>query len=233
MNAESSAKTGHPGEARLPAALAILVAVGLYAALPNRLVLGPRYLVPALELALLIPLLMVNPRRMNRENVWLRRTSITLVLVIAATNTAALLLLLHALLTVHSADLGSRLIVGAGEVWATNIIMYGLVFWELDRGGPVVRTQHARAELPPADFRFPQDEDDDAITEVARRSAALSGWVPGFVDYLYVSVTNSTAFSPTDTMPLSGRSKLLMTAQAMSALITMVLVIARGVNLLS
>jgi hypothetical protein len=141
--------------------------------------------------------------------------------------------LLHALLTVHSSDLGSRLIVGAGEVWATNIIMYGLVYWELDRGGPVVRTQHPREELPVADFRFPQDEDDDAITEVARRSAALSGWVPGFVDYLYVSVTNSTAFSPTDTMPLSGRSKLLMTAQAMSALITMVLVIARGVNLLA
>src|SRR3954453_12155483 len=135
MSAESHAKTGHPGEARLPAAVAIAVAVALYAALPNRLVVRPHYLVPALEVALLIPLLLVNPRRMDRENTWLRRTSITLVLVIAATNTAALLLLLHALLTVHSADLGSRLIVGAGEVWATNIIMYGLVFWELDRGG--------------------------------------------------------------------------------------------------
>jgi hypothetical protein len=221
-----------PGELRLPAALAIIVAVALYAALPNRLVIGPPYLVPVLELALLVPLLMVNPGRLNRENLWLRRTSITLVLVIAAANTAALWLLLHALLTEKNSDLGSPLIVGAAQVWVTNIIVYGLVFWELDRGGPVVRTQRAREELPPADFRFPQDEDHDATTEVAKRSAVRSGWLPGFVDYLYVSVTNSTAFSPTDTMPLSPRAKLLMTLEAMSAMVTMVLVIARGVNLL-
>jgi len=218
--------TVRPAELRLPAALAILVAIGLYAALPNRLVLGPRYL------AVLIPLLMVNPRRLNRENSWLRRTSIALILVIAATNTAALFLLLHALLTEQNAVLGSPLIVGAAQVWVTNIIAYGLAFWELDRGGPVVRTQRAREALPAADFRFPQDEDHDATTEVARRSAIRSGWLPGFVDYLYVSVTNSTAFSPTDTMPLSPRAKLLMTLEAMSAMVTMVLVIARGVNLL-
>jgi hypothetical protein len=224
--------TVRPAELRLPAALAILVAIGLYAALPNRLVLGPRYLVPLLELALLIPLLMVNPGRLNRENSWLRRTSIALILVIAATNTAALFLLLHALLTEQNAVLGSPLIVGAAQVWVTNIIAYGLAFWELDRGGPVVRTQRAREALPAADFRFPQDEDHDATTEVARRSAIRSGWLPGFVDYLYVSVTNSTAFSPTDTMPLSPRAKLLMTLEAMSAMVTMVLVIARGVNLL-
>jgi hypothetical protein len=223
----------HPGEARLPAAIAILVAIGLYAALPNRLVLGPRFLVPALELALLIPLLLVNPGRMTREDVWLRRTSLGLLLVIAVTNTSALGLLLHALLTTRNNALGTTLIVGAGQVWATNIVVYGLAFWELDRGGPVVRTQHPREELPVADFRFPQDEDDDAVTEVAKRSAAKSGWVPGLIDYLYVSVTNSTAFSPTDTMPLSPRAKLLMTAQGVSAMLTMVLVIARGVNLLS
>ncbi|HTY71822.1 MAG TPA: hypothetical protein VMI11_05285 [Actinomycetes bacterium] len=226
-------RTGHPGESRLPAAVAILVAIGLYAALPNKLVLGPRYLVPALELALLVPLLLANPGRMNREDQWLRRTSITLVLVIAATNTAALLLLLHELVTAPRSGHGNDLIIGAGQVWATNIVMYGLVFWELDRGGPVVRTQHLRETLPAADFRFPQDEDEDAVREVARRSAATSGWVATFYDYLYVSVTNSTAFSPTDTMPLSGRAKLLMSAQGISALVTMVLVIARGVNLLS
>jgi hypothetical protein len=213
--------------------MAILVAIGLYAGLPNRLVLGPRFLVPGLELALLLPLMLVNPGRMTRENAWLRRTSIGLLLVIAATNTSALGLLLHALLTARNRGLGNTLIVGAAQVWATNIILYGLAFWELDRGGPVVRTQYPRDELPVADFSFPQDEDDDAVTEVAKRSAAKSGWVPGFIDYLYVSVTNSTAFSPTDTMPLSARAKLLMTAQGVSAMVTMVLVIARGVNLLS
>src|SRR3954447_13951173 len=224
--------TVRPAELRLPAALAILVAIGLYAALPNRLVLGPRYLVPVLELALVIPLVMVNPGRLNRENAWLRRTSIALVFLIGVTNTAALWLLLHALLTEQNAALGSPLIVGAAQVWVTNIIVYGLAFWELDRGGPVVRTQRARADLPAADFRFPQDEDHRATTEVAKRSAVKSGWLPGFIDYLYVSVTNSTAFSPTDTMPLSPRAKLLMTLEAMSAMVTMVLVIARGVNLL-
>jgi hypothetical protein len=224
--------TGHPGEARLPAAVAILVAIALYAALPNRLVIGPRFLVPALELALLIPVLLVNPGRMTREDAWLRWLSIGLLGVIAATNTSALGLLLHELLTAKSKGLGNTLILGAAQVWATNIMLYGLAYWELDRGGPVVRTQHPRDQLPLADFRFPQDEDDDAVTEVAKRSAAKSGWVPGFVDYLYVSVTNSTAFSPTDTMPLSARAKLLMTAQGVSALVTMVLVIARGVNAL-
>jgi hypothetical protein len=228
----SRSSTGHPGEARLPAALAVLIAIALYAGLPNRLVLGPRFLVPTLEFALLIPLLLVNPGRMNRENAWLRRISIALVLVIAATNTAALVLLLHALLSASSKELGSPLIVGAAQVWATNIIVYGLAFWEIDRGGPVVRTQHLREDLPAADFQFPQDENQDAVTEVSRGSAVHSGWVPGFLDYLYVSVTNSTAFSPTDTMPLSARAKLLMTAQGMSAMATMVLVIARGVNLL-
>jgi hypothetical protein len=83
-----------------------------------------------------------------------------------------------------------------------------------------------------ADFRFPQDEDHDAIFEVSARSASRSGWVPGFIDYLYVSVTNSSAFSPTDTMPLSPRAKMLMAVESVSALMLSVLVISRGVSLL-
>jgi hypothetical protein len=96
----------------------------------------------------------------------------------------------------------------------------------------VRRTQADRDDLPPADFRFPQDEDHDAITEVAARSSLKSGWAPGFIDYLYVSVTNSSAFSPTDTMPLSPRAKLLMAAESVSAIVLSVLVIARGVSLI-
>jgi hypothetical protein len=107
-----------------------------------------------------------------------------------------------------------------------------MAYWELDRGGPVRRTQSPGRELPPADFRFPQDEDHDAISEVAARSSAKSGWTPGFLDYLYVSVTNSSAFSPTDTMPLSHRAKMLMATESVSALMLSVLVISRGVSLL-
>ena len=140
-------------------------------------------------------------------------------------------MLLSALLASHVQD-GRALLIAALQVWLTNVIVFGLAFWELDRGGPVARTQQPREQLPPADFRFSQDENDDAISEVAAGSSKRSGWVPALHDYLYVSLTNSTAFSPTDTMPLTGRAKLLMGVECTSALIVSVLVISRGVGIL-
>jgi hypothetical protein len=221
----------HPGEPRLPAALAVLVAIALYAALPQRLLLAPRLVVPLLEAALFVPLVIANPRRMTRQNRWLRNLSIALVLLIAATNAGSLMLLIRALVS-GAANQGTELLLAAAEVWMTNVLVFALAYWELDRGGPVVRTHTARPRLPTADFRFPQDEDHDAVNEVAVRSAAKSGWVPGFIDYLYVSVTNSSAFSPTDTMPLSPRAKVLMAVESVSALMLSVLVISRGISLL-
>jgi hypothetical protein len=94
------------------------------------------------------------------------------------------------------------------------------------------RTRSPRAQVPPADFRFPQDEDHDAIAEVAVRSSAKSDWSPAFIDYFYVSITNSSAFSPTDTMPLSHHAKMLMATESVSAIALSVIVIARGVSLL-
>lgn len=221
----------HPGESRYPAAVASAAAVLLYALLPSPLLVGPRYAVPALELVLIGFLLVGNPHRMTRESRALRGVSIGLVLLIAATNVTALALLVDELVN-GSAKGGDLLLVGAAQVWLTNMIVFALAFWELDRGGPVVRTRLPRADLPPADFRFPQDEDDDAIDEVATRSSARSDWSPGFLDYFYVSVTNSSAFSPTDTMPLSHRAKMLMAVESVSALMLSVVVIARGVSLL-
>jgi hypothetical protein len=221
----------HPGEPRLPAAIAVLVAIALYALLPDPILFGPRFVVPVLELLLFIPLVSANPRRMTRENKWLRRLSIALVLLIAASNAVALVLLVHHM--VSGASGGAVLLLAAGQVWLTNVLTFALAYWELDRGGPVVRTQTARPRLPVADFRFPQDEDHDAIVEVAKRSSARSGWAPGFIDYFYVSVTNSSAFSPTDTMPLSPRAKLLMAIQSVSALTMSVLVIAYAVGQLN
>ncbi|MEO6700493.1 MAG: hypothetical protein ABI140_03715 [Jatrophihabitantaceae bacterium] len=218
----------HPGEPRLPAAVAVLAAMALYALLPNPLLVGPRFVVPVLELALFVPLVSANPRRMTKQNKLLRRLAIGLVLLIAASNAAALVLLIHRL--VGGSSDGAGLLLAAGQVWLTNVLMFALAYWELDRGGPVTRTQTARPRLPVADFRFPQDEDHDAITEVAKRSAAKSGWAPGFIDYFYVSITNSSAFSPTDTMPLSPRAKLLMATESVSALVMSVLVIAYAVG---
>jgi hypothetical protein len=160
----------------------------LYAALPNRLLIGPRYVVPGLELILFIPLVLANPRRMSKQNRLLRRLSIALLLLIAVSNLAALVLLIRSLVTGQAAA-GGQLLGAAGQVWFTNVLVFALAFWEFDRGGPVTRIRVARPRLQAADFRFPQDEDHDAIAEVARRSSARSGWAPGFIDYFYVSVT--------------------------------------------
>ncbi len=220
----------HPGEPRLPAALAVLIAIALYALLPNKLLLGPRFVVPVLELLLFIPLVAANPRRMTRGNRGLRRLAIVLVLLIAASNAVAEILLIRELVGGSGKDEATTLLLAAGQVWLTNVLVFALAYWELDRGGPVSRTQIARPRLPIADFRFPQDEDHDAIYEVAKRSSQKSGWAPGFIDYLYVSVTNSSAFSPTDTMPLSPRAKMLMAVESVSALVLSVLVISYGVG---
>ena len=221
----------HPGEPRLPAAVGVVAAIGLYAVLPSALQIGPRFVVPGLELLLFIPLVLANPRRMSKQNRLLRRLSIGLVLLIALSNTTALVLLIRSLVA-GDAQAGGQLLAAAGQVWLTNVLVFALAYWELDRGGPVTRFRVARPRLPEADFRFPQDEDHDAISEVAQRSSAKSGWAPGFIDYLYVSVTNSSAFSPTDTMPLSVRAKFLMAVESVSALMISVLVVSFAVGLL-
>jgi hypothetical protein len=228
---ERTTTQAHPGEPRLPAAVGVVAAIGLYALLPSALQIGPRFVVPGLELLLFIPLVLANPRRMSRQNRLLRRLSIGLVLLIALSNTTALVLLIRSLVA-GDAEAGGQLLAAAGQVWLTNVLVFALAYWELDRGGPVTRFRVARPRLPDADFRFPQDEDHDAISEVAQRSSAKSGWAPGFIDYLYVSVTNSSAFSPTDTMPLSVRAKLLMAVESVSALMISVLVVSFAVGLL-
>jgi hypothetical protein len=219
------------GENRLPPALAVVLAAVLYALLPESLLLGPRLFIPAVEGVLLVALVVTNPRRLNRETRFSRGASLTLTAVVAVTNLAALGMLVHDLVSSTAAD-GGQLLVAALQVWLTNVIAFGLLYWELDRGGPVSRAQLPRDELPLADFRFSHDEDADAVVEVAAGSSDKADWVPTFADYLYVSTTNSSAFSPTDTMPLSTRAKTLMGIQATAALLTSLLVIARAVGAL-
>jgi hypothetical protein len=120
----------------------------------------------------------------------------------------------------HISD-GRRLILTAVNIYLTNIIIFGLWYWELDGGGPGARAKIAKHEH---DFLFPQDQNEDY---------RHPKWLPTFVDYLYVSSTNGMAFSPTDTLPLSRRAKLLMLAQATLSLVTVALVAARAVNILN
>ncbi len=208
------------GENRWPVAAAILVAIGLQLALPDRLTLLNRWLLPGLELALLIALIIAVPRRLSRESGLLRTASLTLSgLISVANGWSAALLVLGLIAGREGEDAGPLLSTGAA-IWLTNVIAFGLWYWQFDRGGPAARA-HARNLLP--DFQFVQMQNPEL---------AHPDWEPGFVDYLYLSFTNATAFSPTDVLPLSRWAKLTMLAQSLISLVTVALVIARAVNVL-
>ena len=116
---------------------------------------------------------------------------------------------------------GPQLLATGGTLWFTNAVAFGLAFWELDCGGPVARALATAARRP--DFQFPQDENPQLARE---------GWAPRLWDYFYVSLTNATAFSPTDAMPLTRRAKALMAAESLLSVVTVLLVAARAVNIL-
>lgn len=228
LNDEQARRRATPGENRWPPAIATLVAIAVYALLPEQLLLAPRIVIPLVEVALLVALIASHPRRMAQRTHWSRVLSVALAALVILTNLSALGVLVASLLQPSST--GPSLLLGAMEVWLTNVIGFALLYWELDRGGPVARRRLPRDELPPADWRFSQDENADNVTEVAATSSTKTGWIPVFVDYLYLSTTNSSAFSPTDTMPLSSRAKMLMAVQATAALLVTLLVIARAVG---
>lgn len=225
---EVAARRSNRGEHRLPPAIAVIVAGLTYALMPTDLLLGPRFVIPVLEFTLLIALIATNPRRMTRQTRWSRQASIAQAVLVITTNMVALGMLVDA--TTESSTPGGALLLAAMQVWITNVIGFALLYWELDRGGPVARWAVPRSRMQPADWRFSQDENHDAVVEVAASSSDKAGWVPTFIDYVYLSVTNSSAFSPTDTMPLSTRAKCLMGIQATAALLTSLLVIARAVG---
>ena len=228
LDEELSHRRTAAGENRLPPAMAVVVAAVVYGLLPEPLLLGPRLGIPLLELALLAAVVATNPRRLVRQSRWSRVAATALAALVILANLAALGMLI-ATLVVPSTS-GGSLLLAAMQVWLTNVIGFGLLFWELDRGGPVARHELAREEFPAADWRFSQDENGDNVGEVARGSSEQAGWVPTFVDYLYLSLTNSSAFSPTDTMPLTSRAKALMGVEATAALFVTLLVIARAVG---
>jgi len=228
LDAELTSRRCHDGEHRLPPALAVGVAIAAYALLPDSLLIGPRFAIPAVEGLLLITVMVVNPVRLVRQTRWSRGASVVLAGIVIATDLGALAMLIGTVDSSRQRPAG--LLIGGVQVWLTNVIGFALLFWELDRGGPVARRAERRDHLPPADWRFSQDENGGAVTEVAKTASEHSGWVPLFVDYLYLSVTNSSAFSPTDTMPLSTRAKLLMAAQATAALVVTLIIVARAVG---
>lgn len=208
-------------------AFAVVMAAVIYAFLPEGLLVGPRVLIPALEAALLLAMLLTSRATDGVRARFSRLASIALATVVIVANLVSLGMLVAAM---NSEASGPDLLLGAMQVWCTGIIGFALLYWEIDRGGPVARHTRPRHEIALADWRFSQDENDDSIGEVADGSSEKTGWMPRFVDYFYLSVTNSSAFSPTDTMPLSSRAKMLMALQSTAALLTSLLVVARAVG---
>lgn len=197
----------------------VVVAILLQIVLPSRLRVGPHPLLPALEGALLLGLMLATPRTLEHRHPARRRVSILLVALVSVANAFSLGELTHYLLH-HNVESGRELIVAGVLIWLTNFLIFGLWYWEIDRGGPGTR---AAGEDRAPDFLFPQMTD-DRIEPV--------DWRPRFVDYLYVSLTNATAFSPTDTMPLSSTAKSVMGLQALVSLVTIGLIVSRAVNIL-
>ncbi len=205
-------------EPRWPASLALVVCVLLYVVLPNRLVVGPRWILPVLIALPLVPLSATKHRHPN-ESQWVRRLTIFLIGVITVANVTSMALLVHHLLNANVSQ-GRSLIYSAVAVWLTNVIVYGLWFWEMDRGGPHLR---AGVDTLLPDLQFPQMENPQL---------AAPNWRPRFFDYLYTSFANGTSFAPADAMPLSLRAKALFASESIVSLVTIAVVAARAVNIL-
>jgi uncharacterized membrane protein len=195
---------------------ALLVGV-LYLAMPPQLIVGPRWLLLVLEILLLAPPFVAFffwrrhlPYRAARLLAFCLLTILTLALI-------ASVLLLVADLT-NSALKGLVLLKSGVLLWACNVLVFAIWYWELDGNGPRARIL---AGHQARDFRFPQQEEGNP-----------TGWAPGFVDYVFLAFCSATALSPADTMPLSQRSKLMTMAQAILSMTIIVLLVARSVNIL-
>ena len=211
------------GDPLWPAQLAVALAIALHLTLSDKLVIGPKWLIPAVEGLLLVTLVVIAPSRASRVG-WRHQRGLlwSILGLVTLTYLTSLGLLVHYLVT--GGQVVGNALIGSGVVlWVTNVLLFSVVYWDLDRGGPLNRYQ--KKERPWPDFQFPQ-MDNPEFTPMHRK------WQPTFLDYLYTSLTNATAFSPTDTMPLTQTAKLLMAVQSTAAIVTLGLVVARAVNIL-
>jgi uncharacterized membrane protein len=208
------------GEARWPMAGAVLAAVALTVLLPDDLRLGPVWLLPVVDAVLLVLVIVGDPGRIDRRSNAVRTMSIALVAVLVLGALSGTIQLIDQLMHGGSVTRSAEALLTAGAtVWSANAIAFALLYWELDGGGSAARA-HGLPSHP--DFAFPQQLNPEL---------APPGWRPLFVDYLYLAFTNSTALSPTDTMPMAAWAKLAMMVQSLVSLAILGLVVANAVNL--
>src|SRR2546423_4605763 len=194
-----------------------ILAIGfLYLAVPERLTCGPNWLLLAIEAVLLIPLLFIGITHRPVPHITLRFFVFAVLAVVTLGLAISIVLLVNTV--INGSTKGTFLLRSAAVLWVTNILVFALWYWEVDCGGPHKRHKSGHQA---ADFMFPQQADGNK-----------TGWIPEFVDYLFLAFTAATALSPADTLPLTRQAKLLMMAEAILSLVIIVLLAARAVNIL-
>jgi uncharacterized membrane protein len=209
------------GEQRWPAAVAIGALIALEWLLPERLSLGPRWLFPGLQVVIIGVIVAANPGRMRKSSRMLRTLGLLLIGVASAGNVYSVVRLVMDIVGRHDTGSAANLLMAGGGIYLINVLTFAVWFWELDRGGPAER---AAGSDPYPDFLFPP---------MTSPEMTHKDWEPYFLDYFYVAFTNATAFSPTDTLPLSRWAKFAMALESAIALVTAALVIAKAVNALA
>lgn len=208
-------------EHRWPVAIMTIFALALYLVLPDSITFFPNWVIPAAGAVTLLPLILMNPKRLDTETRWSRWVSIGFAVALAVVNQVYIVLVIKQLVD-GSVD-GPSVLLTAFEIWIINVIAYALVYWQLDKGGPVQRRVQGAADHAQQDFRFPQQDN----------PVGIGAWHAEFFDYAYFSLSNMMAFSPTDVLPLSRRAKALMAFQALTGFVLLALVISRSVNILT
>jgi len=208
-------------ESRWLVALAVLAVFFLLALLPARIKTFPSWVPCVLVIALIVPMAALQLSTAKRW--WLRiEGAVTLVFILIAV--FAVLASLERLIVemvLHSSELsGVTLLDSSIAVWATNLLIFSMAYWRIDRGGPEARANQASTK---PDWLFPQE----GVSE-----KAPTGWRPTFIDYLFLAFNTATAFSPTDVMPLTSRAKALMMVESIISLVTLITVVARAINTL-
>jgi hypothetical protein len=210
------------GEPRWPMVAAVLAASVLTTLRPAELRIMPAWVLPVVEVTLLVVLVVRDPGRIDRRSRTLRYVSICVVAILVVD---ALVATGHLVVVLvrggHATESAEALLVAGAVVWVSNIIVFALLYWELDSGGAAARA-HGLPSTP--DIAFPQQLNPEL---------APPGWRPQFHDHLYLGLTSATAFSPTDAMPLAGWAKLAMSVESLISLTVLGLVIARAVNVLT
>lgn len=215
---------------RWPAFIAILIMMAIYAVTPENMV--PRAIMLVIASVIFLVLIIVNPVHTGGQSTFARWLAVILALVLMVSNLVDVFFIVQDLIA--GKGLGPVVLLEAFEVWTANIIAFSIVYWELDRGGPIARATLMRSQMPAADFKFPQDDERAASIEVSKDSStSRANWRPGYIDYLYMALTNMMAFTPNDVVPLTARAKIFMGIQGLSGFVILALVIGRSVNILA